>query len=372
MTRSSDSELDQLRTCGDAALDPLIASLTPSDVPEMLGLLFRTDRIPDDDARFRRLLDALPTVPVERPELVAAGQQLFQLYGPEILLVLGCYGLPAAYAAADGVQTIYRARRLKDETRRRLCETAQMLINVMVPGGLEPGGIGERSARKVRLIHGLIRRHVQVANEPAPWPAQLGTPINQEDLAGTHLTFSLLVLDGLRRIGVELSREEELGYLEVWRHIAAILGIDPRVVARDPESAAELATRIGKRQFRPCPEGRQLTRQLVDVTNSLFPVPGYGASLMRFFLDQSVFGLNLAEILDLPPANWTRALVQLRASQKRVVLRWLNRVPGARRRRRALSGFFTQRLILMQRPDKRSPFEVPPGLLDRWRVRVPA
>jgi len=361
-----DLELNAFRTRADDALDGLIASLPMNEVPAMLGALFRSPGIPEHDPRFHALLRALTDVPLENPRLVDAGQSLFQLYGPEILLVLGCYGLPAAYAAANGVQVIERARRLEDDTKRRLCETAQMLIDVMVPGGLAPGGIGARSARKVRLMHGLIRRQVRTA----AWSDAFGEPINQEDLAGTLLTFSLLVLDGLRKIGVELSSEEELGYLEVWRHIAAILGIDERLVSRDVESAKRLAEQIGRRQFRASPAGRRLTRELISVNNSLFPVPGYGTSLMHFFLDQSVFGLNLAEVLDLPESNWTRMLVTARAAQKRVYFHWLNRIPGARGRRRAFAGFFTQRLILLQRPDKQSPFELPPGLIERWRFKT--
>jgi hypothetical protein len=61
-------------------------------------------------------------------------------------------------------------------------------------------------------------------------------------------------------------------------------------------------------------------------------------------------------------------LVRARAAQKRAVLEWLPRVPGAERRRRALSGFFAQRLILLQRPDKISPFEVPSELRRSWRL----
>jgi hypothetical protein len=105
------------------------------------------------------------------------------------------------------------------------------------------------------------------------------------------------------------------------------------------------------------------------VLDELFVIPGYGTSLMRFFLDGSVFGLNLAELLGLPPPNWTRHLVRSRAAQKHFVLSWLPRVPGAQSRRRAFSGFFTQRLILLQRPDKQSPFEVPPGLMQAWRLQ---
>ncbi|HWL85594.1 MAG TPA: oxygenase MpaB family protein [Polyangiaceae bacterium] len=371
----TDQELDVFRSQGDPLLDGLVASLSPGAVGEMLGALFRSDHIPTDDPRFRALLDALSPIPLVNSQLVEAGQRLFELYGPEVLLILGCYGLPAAYAAANGVQVIHRARRLEDDAKRRLCETAQMVINVMRPGGLTPDGIGYRSAIKVRIMHALIRHHVRTASasdsRSAPWSSTYGEPINQEDLAGTLLTFSLLVLDGLRKIGVNFSDEEEIGYLEAWHHVGLIVGVDPRLAPRTLDEAKSLATLIGRRQFRPSPEGQRLTRELVRVTETLFPVPGYGTSLMHFFLDESVFGVNLAETLDLPPANWTRILVRARAAQKQVVLRWLNRVPGARGRRRAFASHFTQMMILWERPDKTSPFEIPADLAQRWRLTRP-
>jgi hypothetical protein len=365
------AELDSYRTKADPILDDLLSSHEPETVGRMLGALFKTDRIPEGDPKISRLFEALPAVPVENPERIEAGQQLFQLYGPEVLLVLGCYGLPAAYAAADGVQVIYRARRLADDTQRRLCETAQMLLDVMVPGGLAENGIGVRSARKVRVMHALVRRHVRMLKTPSPWSPSLGEPINQEDLAGTLLTFSALVLDGLKKLGVELSASEELGYMEVWHHIGLLLGIDARLAPRSVADARALAALVGPRQFRASPEGRELIRDLVTVTNALFPVPGYGLSLMHFFLDESVFGVNLAKVLELPAANWTRGLVAARAAQKRWALRWLNRVPGARERRRAFAGRFAQQLILWKRPDRQSPFEVPAPFLERWRLSGP-
>jgi hypothetical protein len=362
-----DAQLDDHRTRGDAALDAVVSQLTPGAVGEMLGMLFRSDSIPDDP-RFQALCERLPPVAVEDRALLEEGQQLFQLFGPEMLLVLGCYGLPAAYAASNGVQVIYRARRLKDDGQRRLSETAQMLINVMVPGGLEPGGIGARSARKVRLMHALVRQHVRSLKEP-PWPALHGMPINQEDLGGTLLTFSLVVLDGLRKIGAVVAPSAERGYFAVWCHIGAILGIDAELRPRDFGAAMALAARIGQRQFRTSAEGRHLASELIKVNDALFPIAGYGLSLMHFFLDESAFGVNLAQLLELPPPNWTRLLVRARAAQKRVVPSWLHRVPGAERRRRAFAGFFTQQLLLLQRPDKQSPFELPPGLLTRWQLR---
>jgi len=363
----SDEELDRWRERGDDALDAAVAELGSEAVRELLGELFRTTGMPRD-ARVVALLQRLPALPVADPQRVEHGQNLFQLFGPEILLVLGCYALPAAYAASNGVQVIYRSRRMADDGLRRLCETAQMMINVMVPGGLAPGGIGERSALKVRLMHALIRAHV--ARDGQAWSSSWGLPINQEDLAGTLLTFSLVVIDGLRKMGAQVSPQDEQGYFTVWHHIGKLLGIDARLIPGDYAAAVALAARIAARQLRPSPEGKKLARDLVQVNDSLFPVPGYGLSLMHFFLESSIFGINLAGLLDLPAPNWTRLLVRGRAAQKRLVFDWLERVPGARQRRRVVAGFFTQRLILLQRPDKRSPFELPPGLWARWRLRA--
>lgn len=364
----TDAELDAARRTTDEALDPLVQRLEPRQVGKMLGTLFGSRHLPSADPAFQPLLAVLPILTPRDRESVARGQALFRLYGPEVLLILGCYGLPAAYAAADGVQVIHRARRLKDDALRRLCDTAQMVINVMQPGSLEQGGVGTRALLKVRLMHALVRQHVRTLEEPAPWSASWGEPLNQEDLAGTLLTFSILVLDGLRKIGVELEPGEASGYLEVWKHIGAMLGIDPRLIPVDVAEAELLSRRIGQRQFRPCPEGQELAAGLAEVVDTLFPVRGYGSSLSHFFLDDSVFGINLGQVLALPPANWTRHLVRARAAQKRVELHWLNRVWGARRRRRSVSTFFAQALISLQRPDDLSPFEVPPSLASSWRL----
>lgn len=366
----STAELDSFRERTDDALDELVMRLPREQIGQMLGVLFRSDHVPESDAGLGALLERLPPVPVVEPDAVAEGQALFRLFGPECLLILGCYSLPAAYAAARGVQVIHRARRLEDDGLRRLTETAQMVINLMLLGGLEPGGIGARSARKVRLMHALVRQHVRSMPEPA-WSPAFGAPINQEDLAGTLLTFSLLVIDGLKKIGAVVSPSAERGYYALWSHVGAILGIDPRLRPATGEDAAALAARIGVRQFGASPEGQHLARELIKVNDALFPVPGYGLSLMHFFLRATPFGVDLADVLALPAPNWTRLLVRARAAQKRVMLDWLPRVPGAERRRRVLSGFFAQRLILLQRPDKVSPFEVPRELWQSWHLRGP-
>ncbi|HLL06238.1 MAG TPA: oxygenase MpaB family protein [Myxococcaceae bacterium] len=373
MFNASSEWLDRMRSVGDPGVDELIAEHIGNRGPEfldrLLGELFRTQRMPEADPMIRRYLTALPRIDMVDRDVIARGQHLFGLYGPEVLMILGSYSLPLAYAAGHGVQVVYRSRRLKDDPIRRLCDTAQMVVNVMQPGELEEGGVGWLATRKVRLIHALVRRRVQldVAN---PWHAEWGLPINQEDQAGTLLTFSIATLHGLRRMGARVTAVEADAYITAWSSVGRLLGVDPSLLPSSEEQATFLALRIGERQVRPTLEGRQLTAQLLSSVQTLFPVPGYAVSLTHFFLQDTVFGKNVAVALELPNANWTRWLVAVRAALKRTILRWLNWVPGARRRRSWVARQFAQRMILRKRPDADTPFEVPPTFRERWGLHA--
>jgi hypothetical protein len=357
-----------LRAIGDPVVDDVVArhdAAAPGCAERLLGMLFRTARLPEDDPLVSACLGAFgPAPPVDGSRLVR-GQSVFQLFGPEILLILGSSSLPLAYAAGDGVQVVYRARRLKDDPLRRLCDTAQMVLNVMQPGELEPGGVGWSSARKVRLIHALVRHHVATCRE-SPWIVAWGLPINQEELAGTLLSFSAAVLHGLRRMGARLLPGDADAYVFAWSYVGRLLGVDESVLPSTEEDAVALALRIGARNVRPTPEGRELMRELLGAVEMLFPVRGYALSLTRFFLEDTVYGAGVIDALGLPEANWTRWLVRLRAAQKRMTLGLLDQVPGGYARRRFIARRFAQEMILLKRPDDRVPFEVPTALRRAW------
>jgi len=372
MLDASVESLDRMRTVGDPGVDELVAEHVATRGPEsldrLLGALFRTKPMPEADPLVRSYLTALPRTDLGDRDAIAKGQELFGLLGPEVLLILGSYSLPLTYAAGHGVQVVYRSRRLKDDPIRRLCDTAQMVVNVMRPDGLEEGGVGWLATRKVRLIHALVRRRVQ-SDAATPWRAEWGIPINQEDQAGTLMTFSIATLQGLRRMGARVTSAEADAYIRAWSVVGRLLGVDPSLLPSSEEEATLLAMRIGARQVRPTSEGRELTAHLLHSAHPLLPIPGYAVSLTHFFLQETVFGKNVAAILELPEANWTRWLVATRAAQKRMVLGWLDWVPGARRRRSWVARWFVQRLILYKRPDGETPFEVPPSFSGRWGLR---
>jgi hypothetical protein len=363
--------LDAARRIGDPLIDPLVSEHAalhgPKAVKTVIGKLFRTSGLPTDDALVSAYGDTVGDVDLGDSAIIARGQQLFTLFGPEIFLVLGSCSLPLAFAAGNGVQVIFRARRLKDDPVRRLYDTAQMVINVMQVGELERGRTGWRTARKVRLIHGLIRWHVQ-QDAARPWSPAWGVPINQEDLAGTLLSFSVAVLHGLRAMGARIATRDGDAYVHAWSAVGRLLGVDEALLAATEAEATLLATRIGERQIRATPEGTQLAEQLMAAVATLFPIPGYANSLTHYFLSDTAFGQDVARVLGLPPPNWTRALVAARAWQKRQVLGLLDIVPGARQRRSFLARRFVQNMILARRPAGDPPFEVPEHLARRWRM----
>lgn len=364
-----DASLDRYRTVGDAVVDPLVQDYlrrSPEELGPLCKQLFSAPGLPQHPL-VEAYLESVAGTPALPPQAITAGQELFELYGPEALLVLGSCSLPLAYAAGNGVQVVARARRLKDDPIRRLCDTAQMVINVMQPGELEVGGIGWSSARKVRFIHALVRLHVQ-ANPREPWQAAWGTPINQEDQAGTLLTFSIGVLHGLRRMGAVVSEAQGDAYIRAWGAVGVLLGVDRALLPETEADATALAARIGARQIRKTPEGEELSRHLLSSVDGLFRIPGYAASLSHFLLDDTAFGARVAEVLAIPPPNWTRWLVRARSAQKRGTLRLLEQVPGAKRRRSFVARHLVQQLLRLKRPDGNAPFEIPARWRRQWRL----
>ena len=102
-------------------------------------------------------------------------------------------------------------------------ETAQFVVNVCIPGGLESNGRGIITAQKVRLIHAAIRYYIKRHD----WPIEeYGEPINQQDMAGTLQSFSTLIIQGLEKMSIDLTLEEKEGYYHCWRVVGFIMGVE--------------------------------------------------------------------------------------------------------------------------------------------------
>ncbi len=288
--RWTDEYLDHYRTVGDSEADAAVLAVLDDrqlGAREFVGWLVSNDvPIPPDlpeavahyfaDTEWPAFADA---------ERIAGGERVFTEWGPQICLTLFCASLPVGYSADRIVRVLHSTGALETTALRRVFETAQFLFDVMDEGGLGPTGKGIRAAQRVRLMHAGVRhlitakdaetrQHAEALGTSANpiWPEGWGKPINQEDLAGTLLTFTVVVFDALEKLGVRLTPEERADYMHLWRVVGHFMGIVDEVLPVDEADARRLWKAEERRQlYRESEEGRHMTAALIGAFGELVP-----------------------------------------------------------------------------------------------------
>ncbi|MGA0560172.1 oxygenase MpaB family protein [Larkinella sp. VNQ87] len=270
------AELEAFRSRQDPLADGLVADLIQDHdlrvVNQLLQTLTRNYELKPDlfpgpvGRRVGQYLDATAHPPAwANPDAIKTAQDLFASHGVFISLLLQLRSLPMTYACAHGARVLYEtglmtARGGQPNLVRRLMETAQFVIFAMEPGGLNPGGRGIVTAQKVRLIHACIRHYLHARG----WnQAVYGAPINQEDMAGTLLAFSALVLEGLEMSGFSFTKDQKDAYIHCWNVISHWNGVEPALLAPDYASALQLGYTILRHQQAVSTAGQQLTAALI-------------------------------------------------------------------------------------------------------------
>jgi hypothetical protein len=211
--------------------------------------------------------DVVPSDALDR------SRELFLAYETEIAAALLLAGLPEAYAAKDGVRVLAVTNQLGSDPKRRVRATAQWLLSVLAPVGdikeaWSPAGTSFRAVVGLRLFHQLVRRALTLKREDPEHggPALdkfLGpanqTPINQEDLIGTRLTFSIGVFEVLERFGIAWSENDQTSYLKAWNFIGYCLGIVDTWPRLNGDDGSGLPVKS------PCPASVADSRMLLDL-----------------------------------------------------------------------------------------------------------
>ncbi|WP_394990400.1 oxygenase MpaB family protein [Emticicia sp.] len=182
-------------------------------------------------------------------------------------LILGIYSLPYCYLGADGAKVLYFSERIRNDTYKRLLETGNFLKAVMTYDTWTEQRIFA-ICLKVRLLHAAIRYFTMQSNH---WDLTWGFPINQEDMLGTNLAFSLVVLRGMEKLGYQVDESYGSAYLNTWNVIGFLLGIKPEIVPNNYLEAVKTDKLIAKRQFRQSLEGQELTSSLIQVIRGFAP-----------------------------------------------------------------------------------------------------
>ena len=326
----TDEILNQFRHKGDKLADDVIdafASQYGSSIQELAEKLQNMIRMPDDDdilavikkyfpdsENIQQALETFFAEAVKLPDWadskkLALGGKVFQDHLFTGFMILGCASLPICYVCRPDVKVLSFTRRLIDDAPKRLVETSQMVTDVLSTDGLkiqdrELVGKGVQSILKIRLIHASVR-HLLVHKEemlaehdhsskvdpknfllayvldsvrddchwygdskPDVWSLEEdGIPINKEALAETLLTFSFVILRGLSRIGVHLTKDQQDAYLHSWNIAGYVLGVDEAFLKEfsNYENTEVIYKQILQRRFGKTPDGILLQESLLDV-----------------------------------------------------------------------------------------------------------
>ncbi len=363
--------LEQMRQVGDPVADRVVTELfrdgDVAAVNDLMRNMVANEYPPPESlpAIVRDYLAQTDVLPAwADAQLIQTGEQLFWRYGTKLILVLYCYSLPFCYLGKNGVQVLALTTRLASNPTRRVIETAQLLVDVMQAGGLTTDqGRGRRTIQKVRLMHAAIRLLAPTAPQ---WKTDFGVPVNQEDLAGTLMSFSWIALDGLDKLGVEVTPAEREAFLHCWLIVGHLMGIQPELLPRDVPSAKGLADEIAAHQFRPCPEGQALTKALVDMMASTLPgdVFSHAAPLLiRCFL-----GATWASWLGVEEPSWETALAAPLRALGFEASALLERSKAFSVLAEHVGQLIVESIVYVGRGGNRPSFSIPVDLREQWGV----
>ena len=315
MKKFQDNQLTQARTHTDApadnAIKTLFAKLAPAQTYEWLQWLTteNTD-IPTDYQDISYFFVDNSILPIWADlERMKNASLFFQKNKENILFTLGTYSLPYCYAAKNGVKVLFLSKRLQTDAKKRLEETANFLINITSKDIFSENILGNISENKniskgaficlkIRLLHASIRHFV--INKTVWNATEWGEPINQEDMAGTNLSFSYIILQGLKKMNIPFTDVEAENYLHLWNVIGYFLGVEEEFLPDTMKESFWLDKLIAERQFAPSEEGKILTKALLAVfeesVSSFYNKTAIAQ--MRFLL-----GDKIADMVDVPKST---------------------------------------------------------------------
>jgi len=320
----SDDFLQTKRMMADPVADRLVKDIMASGESDKVNHLFNVitknkyHLSEDVPAEIKNYFDDTEKLPEwADKDLIDLGQQIYIRHGIWISLLLSYKSLPECYACAKGAEVLHMTARLNEKKgstntfSRRIAETAQFVLFTMEPGGLSSDGRGVEVAQKLRLIHAVIRYYIHKNN----WDTEkFEMPINQEDMAGTLMSFSSLIFEGLSVLGIELEPYEKEAYMHCWRVIGHLVGLDDDLIPKNSADAVKLGNRILEHQMEKSLQGTELMKALLDYQNTTNKMsdPVNNISTFRFMM-----GHKLSDMLDIPQVDQAK-IDKLAAKYRRI------------------------------------------------------
>lgn len=313
ISKLTDQKLEAYRAIGDPEADTAIAQfITENGANSLRGIMpYLSDykhltKLDKSFSTIQNFIDTNSKLPswAKEKEIIRACE-FYEKHTVEIGMTLSCYALPYCYLGAKGAQVLVMTNRIKTDTLNRLKETGSFLQSILNYDNWK-NGKAILSLNKVRLLHAAVRTFVH--HHGKKYDMANGEPINQEDLIGTNLAFSIIVMRGLRKTGVMFDSYYERAYLHFWKVAGSFLGIEEELLVDNMKDAMKLDQHIALRQFKTSYEGVELAHSLLKCFNTL--AANKIENEMILAQTRYLLGDKYADMLKVPPTKIPLSLLK--------------------------------------------------------------
>lgn len=182
-------------------------------------------------------------------DLIETGWRFIHRSGLAGPFILRDFALMGGYLLSGFNQALVLTGALNKGAGQRIAETGKWWMDCTEPGGLERFGDGFKTTLRVRMVHALVRRNLQKRDE---WDNhQWGLPVNQTDMVATYLAFGVVMMIGVRAMGIPVTPKESRAVMHLWKYAAWLMGVDEHWLVDSERDGLVLLYQTYTTQSRP-------------------------------------------------------------------------------------------------------------------------
>lgn len=270
------------------------------------------DAAPDSVKKFFIELQEIPNWFNE--DLANIGARLCMRSGTNALIILRDFTLMGGYDFAYLGKPLVFTGALKKGAVKRLKDTLEFWVNVTREDALRTNFEAYQLIIRTRFMHSYAR--LSIKEKSQNWDYQnWGEPVNHWDMIATYTGFSLVFMQGLKKLGMEISEKEELSVYHLWKYIGAMLGIPPEFLPENTKQAVEQLYLWSTLQAPADRDSALLAKGLLDenLTNTIYKFQFQRKLLLSLHKAMNHFLLDkeINERLEIPQSNFTNIFPKL-------------------------------------------------------------
>ncbi len=296
----------QVDELGDDAVQATYLKLPYPQASALVKKYSATKITEPDDApeSLKNLFLQMQEVPAWFNENLAnIGARLCMRSGTSALIVLRDFVLMGGYDYAFLNKPLIFTGALKKGAVKRLKDTLEFWVYVTREDALKVNSEAYQLIVRTRLMHSYAR--LKIKEKGQNWEYEKwGEPINSWDMIATYTGFSLVLMQGLKKLSVKISEEEEDGVFHLWKYIGYLLGIPAEFLPENKQQAVEHLYMWSSLQDKGDEDSVHLAKALLDenLENTIYRYPFQRKLLLNLHQSMNWFLLDkdINERLQIP------------------------------------------------------------------------